>query len=88
MKGEFPANDSEIAIDRMYADNNSVSVGDTLTFGDKEFTVSGLVALSDYSALFSSPYDMMFDAVKFGVTIVIEECFYSFGENGLHYSYS
>ena len=88
MKGEFPSSDNEIAIDRMYADNNKLSVGDTLTFGDKEFTVSGLVALSDYSALFSSPSDMMFDAVKFGVAVVTEECFDSLGENDLHYSYS
>jgi len=88
MEGEFPASDTEIAIDRMYADNNEISVGDTLTFGDKEFTVSGLVALSDYSALFSSPSDMMFDAVKFGVAVVTGECFDSLGENGLHYSYS
>lgn len=88
MKGEFPASENEIAIDRMYADNNKISAGDTLTFGDNEFTVSGLVALSDYSALFSSPSDMMFDAVKFGVAVVTEECFDSLGENGLHYSYS
>lgn len=88
MEGEFPESDNEIAIDRMYADNNKLSVGDTLTLGDNEFTVSGLVALSDYSALFSSPSDMMFDAVKFGVAVVTEECFDSLGENGLHYSYS
>lgn len=88
MEGEFPASENEIAIDRMYADNNEISVGDTLTFGENEFTVSGLVALSDYSALFSSPSDMMFDAVKFGVAVVTEDCFDSLGENGLHYSYS
>lgn len=88
MEGEFPSSFSEIAIDRMYADNNKISVGDKLTFGDNEFTVSGLVALSDYSALFSSPADMMFDAVKFGVAVVTEECFDSLGENGLHYRYS
>jgi len=58
------------------------------SFGDNEFTVSGLVALSDYSALFSSPSDMMFDAVKFGVAIVTGKCFDSLGENGLHCSYS
>ncbi len=88
MEGEFPVSDNEIAIDRMYAENNEISVGDTLTFGDKEFTVSGFVALSDYSALFSSPSDMMFDAVKFGVAVVTGECFDSLGEKGLHYSYS
>lgn len=30
MKGELPAGTGEIAIDRMYADNNNLSVGDTL----------------------------------------------------------
>ncbi len=88
MEGEFPVSENEIAIDRMYADNNEISVGDMLTFGDREFTISGFVALSDYSALFSSPSDMMFDAMKFGVAVVTGECFDSLGENGLHYSYS
>lgn len=31
MKGEMPSGQGEIAIDRMYADNNSLKVGDTLT---------------------------------------------------------
>ncbi|MCM1133797.1 MAG: ABC transporter permease [Ruminococcus flavefaciens] len=88
MEGDFPESDDEIAIDRMYADNNEISVGDTLTLEGREFTVSGFVALSDYSALFSSPADMMFDAVKFGVAVVTEDCFESLGEKGLHYSYS
>lgn len=88
MSGEFPSDKNEIAIDRMYADNNNISVGDTLTLDDKSFTVSGFVALSDYSALFSSPSDMMFDAVKFGVAVVTDECFDDIGEKNLHYGYS
>lgn len=88
MDGEFPATDSEIAIDRMYADNNDLQIGDTLTLKDKSFTISGLVALSDYSALFSSASDMMFDAVKFGVAIVTDDAFDAFGTAHLHYSYS
>ena len=88
MEGDFPQNSDEIAIDRMYADNNDLSVGDTLTFGDKSFKICGLVALSDYSALFSDPSDMMFDAVKFGVAVVTEDCFNSLGEQGYHYGYS
>lgn len=35
MDGEFPSSDSEIAIDRMYADNNSLKVGDKLPFTAK-----------------------------------------------------
>lgn len=88
MEGELPDNAGEIAIDRMHADNNKISIGDTLTMAGKKFTVTGLVALSDYSALYQSPSDMMFDAIKFGVAVTTEENFNSFNNNHLHYSYS
>lgn len=88
MEGELPESAEEIAIDRMYADNNELSVGDTLTAGDKALTITGLVALSDYQALYSDPGDMMFDAMKFGVAVMTKEGFDSFGESSLHYSYS
>lgn len=88
MDGEFPAAENEIAIDRMYADNNDLAVGDTLTLGGKEYEICGLVALSDYSALFSNPSDMMFDAMKFGVAVVTPDCFEDLGETHLHYNYS
>ena len=86
MKGEMPENDNEIAIDRMYADNNKVKVGDKIRVGDKEFKVSGLVALSDFSALYSDNNDLMFDAVLFGVAIVKDDVFEAFDHN-ISYSY-
>lgn len=88
MEGAFPAASDEIAIDRMYADNNALVVGDTLTLEGMSFTICGFVALSDYSALFSSPSDMMFDAMQFGVAIVTPEAFTALGEKNLHYSYA
>lgn len=88
MEGELPDSGNEIAIDRMYAENNSLDVGDTLTVGSEKLTVSGFVALSDYSALYASPSDMMFDAIKFGVAVMTEDGFNSMGENGFHYNYS
>lgn len=88
MEGKLPNAKNEIAIDRMYATNNKISVGDTLKVDGKDFKVTGLVSLSDYSSLYSSPTDMMFDAVKFGVAVTTEESFDSFGTNGLHYNYS
>ena len=54
MEGKMPAAKDEIAIDRMYADNNSLKVGDKLQIEGKELLVTGLVALSDYSCLFSN----------------------------------
>lgn len=88
MEGELPAEEDEIAIDRMYADNNGLTPGDTIVCGGKELKITGLVALSDYSALFSDTTDMMFDAVKFGVALMTEKGFDSFGTKNLHYSYT
>lgn len=88
MEGTLPSKQGEIAIDRVYAQNNNVSIGDTLKVGFKELKVTGYVALPDYSTMLSSPSDMMFDANMFGVGIVTEETFDSFGKGGFHYSYS
>lgn len=88
MKGTFPETADEIAIDRMYADNNSLAVGDTITVGGKELKITGLVALSDCSALFSDPGDLMFDSVKFGVSVLTPEGFAAFPDTHMKYCYS
>lgn len=89
MKGKLPKKTDEIAIDRMYADNNKLSVGDTLTEENgKQWKVTGLVALSDYSCLFSDNNDSMFDAIKFGVGIVTKEAFAEFDTDNLTDCYS
>lgn len=87
MEGEMPQSDDEVALDRMYCDNNGIKVGDKVDIGGRRFTVSGLVALSDYSALFSDNSDLMFDSVKFGVGIMTDDAFDSFGNGTLHYCY-
>ena len=88
MDGRFPARPGEIAIDRMYADNNKLRVGDMLSSADRSWQITGLVALSDYSALFSSNSDSMFDSLKFGVSIVTPEEFASFDRASLRYVYA
>ena len=88
MEGEFPQKVGEIAIDRMYADNNNLRVGDTISSGDKTWIITGLVAFSDYSCLFESNNDSMFDAIKFGVGVVTEEEFADYDEEIMRYSYS
>ena len=88
MDGELPTKTGEIAIDRMYADNNGLSVGDTLQSGKKTWKITGLVALSDYSCLFQNNNDSMFDSVKFGVSVVTEEEFDSLNQEKLQYNYS
>lgn len=88
MDGELPDEKGEIAVDRMYADNNEITVGDTIVIDSKGYTVCGLVAFSDYSALYSSPSDMMFDSVKFGVSVVTSDEFDNLCKDKMHYSYS
>ena len=88
MEGALPETADEIAVDRMHAENNNLSVGDTVTVGDKTLKISGLVALSDYSSLYEKPSDMMFDATKFGVAVMTGEGFAGLGDTHLHYSYS
>lgn len=88
MSGKMPKNDGEIAIDRMFADNNSIKVGDTFKMDESEYKVTGLVALSDYSALFEDNSDMMFDSINFGVGIVTQEQFDKMSDAKLHYVYS
>ena len=72
----------------MYADNNDLSVGDEIESGGHTWKITGLVALSDYSALFSNNNDSMFDSVKFGVSVVCPEEFDSYKADQLNYSYA
>lgn len=88
LDGEMPEETDEIAIDRMYADNNDIEIGDTMRISGKELKVCGLVALPDYSTMYQDNNDMMFDSKLFGVTVVTGEAFEEFGTGHIHYSYA
>ncbi len=91
MEGEFPEKPGEIAIDRMYADNNGLKVGDTIRVaaaGGESWQITGLVALSDYSTMFSDNNDTMFDALRFGVAVVTPEEFAQYPEETLYFNYA
>ena len=48
MDGKLPKNKNEIAIDRMYADNNNYQVGQTIKVGKKEiknYWICGFIRL-------------------------------------------
>lgn len=87
MDGRFPEQEDEIAIDRMYAQNNQLTSGDSISIGKQDFIISGLVALSDYSALFSDNNDLMFDSIKFGVAVVTKNGFNQLSEKNIRYNY-
>lgn len=88
MEGYLPKTADEIAIDRLYAENNEIALGDILETEDKAYTVCGFIALSDYSTLFRNNTDIMFDAQKFCVGLVTQEAFAAFEKERLHYTYA
>ncbi len=87
-EGAFPSKISDIAIDRLYAQNNDIAIGDKMKIDGRVYTVCGFVALSDYSALFKNNTDMMFDAKQFTVALVIDSDFNAIQPGKLQYCYA
>lgn len=83
MDGTLPENAGEIAADRLYLENNSLGIGDELA----GLELTGIVALSDYSALFKNNTDMMLDANRFCAAVVTPEAFDEIDEN-VRYCYA
>ena len=88
LDGTFPSKVSDIAIDRLYAENNDLSIGDAFKVNGRTYHICGIVALSDYSALFKNNTDMMFDAKQFTVALVTDNDFEAFPLADRHYCYT
>ena len=88
MKGRMPKKVSEITLDRLYAANNDISIGDTITIENKKYTVCGLTSFSDYSCLYKNNTDMMFDANHFSVSIVTDAEWNNLSTAGIKYCYA
>lgn len=86
-EGRAPETDTEIAIDRMHADNVDVKVGDEISVGGKKFKIVGLLSYVNYLTLHESNTDLMFDAFGFNVAMVTPEAFEKLGAR-VHYSYA
>ena len=66
-QGGEPQTADEIAIDRVFATNNDVSMGDTVALNGVEFHVVGIMTLADNQALFQSNSDFTVNTLSFGV---------------------
>ncbi len=88
MSGSLPKKENEIALDRMFADNHGIVAGDRIILNDREYTITGLVALPDYSCLFENNSDSMFDAMLFGVAVVSSDAFTKLEGEELKYEYA
>ena len=88
MEGRLPEKDDEIALDRLFCKNNDLKTGDEYTIDGKRYTITGLIAMSDYSALFKNNTDMMFDSVDFTVAIATDKAFSKMDHKDLKYCYT
>ncbi len=86
--GKYPEADDEIAIDRLFARNRGISIGDDLSVNGRKLKVCGLAALPDYSCLFENNSDMMFDSVNFGVGLMTQSGFEAFDSAHVRYNYA
>jgi putative ABC transport system permease protein len=88
MSGELPKEKNEIALDRMFAQNADLKVGDTITLNDKKLKVSGLIAVPDYSCLFENNTDMMFDSINFSIAVMTKEGYNAVNSTNQFYNYA
>ena len=79
LDGRLPKKSDELGIDRLFAKNNSLKIGDTVKLKGKKFKIVGLIALSDYSALFPKNTDTIFNAQDFTVATVTGKGFARLG---------
>ena len=86
--GHKPETDTEIALDRVFCKNNNLDVGDTVSIDGRTFTISGIMSLSDYQALFEKNTDFVFNAQTFSVAQITPEAFESFKGLSCSYTYS
>ena len=85
--GRLPENENEIAIERLYGENNNISIGDLITYDDISYKVVGTVSLVDYSSLFSNNNEMMMNSITFGVGLLTSDGFKRLNSGNISYRY-
>ena len=69
-EGRVPEADDEVAIDRAFATNNGLSVGDEVTLTGRTYTVVGIMTQPDSQALFADNSDFTVNTITYGVAEV------------------
>ena len=72
VSGEYPTGDNEAVVERRYAEEHSLDVGDKLTVGGTEYTVCGIGASPDYDAPYQNMSDMAVSSKNFGLIFVTD----------------
>lgn len=89
-EGSVPETADEVAIDRVFATNNGITVGEEVELFGQRFTVCGIMTTSDNQALFQNNSDFTVNTLTFGVAEVSESGFAALEATGHQpvYTYS
>ena len=69
-EGTEPQEDDEVAIDRVFAKNNGLAVGDTVELCSRTYTICGIMTQPDSQALFPNNSDFTVNTITYGVAEV------------------
>lgn len=75
VKGTLAKKENELVVERQFAEKNSISVGDVLTFGGREFTITGIGTTPDYDNVLKSLGDTGCDCLHFGTGFVAADVY-------------
>ena len=70
VKGTLAEKENELVVERQFAEKNDISAGDVITFGGREFTVTGIGTTPDYDNVLKSLGDTGCDCLHFGTGFV------------------
>ncbi len=89
-EGRVPEAADEIAIDRVFATNNDVAIGDAVELWGERFTVCGIMTTADNQALFQDNSAFTVNTLTFGVAEVSDDGFAALEATGYlpAYTYS
>lgn len=75
VKGTLAEKENELVVERQFGEKNNISVGDVLTFGGREFTVTGIGTTPDYDNVLKSLGDTGCDCLHFGTGFVAADVY-------------
>ena len=81
-EGAKPQTDDEVAVDRVFATNNKLAIGDKVELEGRAYTICGIMTLPDSQALFLNNSDFTVNTITFGVAEVADASFTALEDAG------
>lgn len=75
VNGTLAEKGNELVVERQFAEKNDISAGDVITFGGREFTVTGIGTTPDYDNVLKSLGDTGCDCLHFGTGFVAADVY-------------